>query len=93
MFSYVDIEARVPKHLLRAMRRLTDEALAELDGVFSALCVWASVHPPERFLTGTLLQLFHSIRSERQQVERIEFDLLFENYILNSLIVWRIFSR
>ena len=38
LFSYVDIEARIPaKHPLRAMRRLTNAALAELDGAFSAL--------------------------------------------------------
>jgi hypothetical protein len=40
LFSYVDMEARVPtSHPLRAMRRLTNAALAELDGAFSALYV------------------------------------------------------
>jgi len=38
LFSYVDVEARIPAdHSLRAMRRLTDTALAELDPRFSAL--------------------------------------------------------
>src|ERR1700722_4962163 len=38
LFSYVDIEARIPaKHALRAMRRLTNAALADLDEAFSAL--------------------------------------------------------
>ena len=38
LFSYVDVEARIPaNHPLRAMRRLTDAALAELDPRFSAL--------------------------------------------------------
>src|ERR1700727_422529 len=38
LFSYVDMEARIPaKHPLRAMRRLTNAALAELDGAFSGL--------------------------------------------------------
>ena len=38
LFSYVDVEARIPaKHPLRAMRRLTNAALAELDRRFSAL--------------------------------------------------------
>jgi transposase len=33
--------------------------------------------PPERLLRAALLQLLYSIRSERQLVERLEFDLLF----------------
>ena len=84
LFSYVDIEARIPaKHLLRAMRRLTNAALAELDGAFSALyeaCGRPSI-PPERLLRATLLQLLYSIRSERQLVERLEFDMLFRWFV------------
>ena len=38
LFSYVDMEGRIPaKHPLRAMRRLMNAALAELDGAFSGL--------------------------------------------------------
>ena len=38
LFSYVDIESRIgANHPLRAMRRLTDAALVELDRRFSAL--------------------------------------------------------
>ena len=38
LFSYVEVEARIPaRHPLRAMRRLTNAALAELDARFSAL--------------------------------------------------------
>jgi transposase len=84
LFSYVDIEARVPaRHPLRAMRRLTDAALSDLDGAFSSLyegCGRPSV-PPERLLRATLLQLLYSIRSERQLVERLEFDLLFRWFV------------
>lgn len=84
LFSYVDIEARIPAdHPARAMRRLTDAALAELDQAFSALyerCGRPSV-PPERLLRATLLQLLYSIRSERQLVERLEFDLLFRWFV------------
>ncbi len=84
LFSYVDIEARIPtKHPLRAMRRLTNATLADLDGAFSALyeaCGRPSI-APERLLRATLLQLLYSIRSERQLVERIEFDLLFRWFV------------
>ena len=37
--------------------------------------------PPERLLRATLLQLFSSISSERQLVERLEFDLLFRWFV------------
>jgi transposase len=77
LFSYVDVEARIAaKHPLRAMRALTNAALAEFDGRFCALYE-AGGRPsiaPERLLQATLLQLPYSIRSERQLVERLEFD-------------------
>src|SRR3974390_1180667 len=84
LFSYVDIEARIPaRHPLRAMRRLTDAALADLDGAFSALyeaCGRPSI-PPERLLRATLLQLLYSIRSERQLVERLEVHRVFSLFV------------
>jgi transposase len=84
LFSYVDIEARIPtQHPLRAMRRLTDATLVELDRSFAALYSrWGRPSiPPERLLRATLLQLLYSIRSERQLVERIEFDMLFRWFV------------
>jgi transposase/IS5 family transposase len=84
LFSYVDIEGRIPaRHPLRAMRRLTNAALADLDRAFSALyeAFGRPSIPPERLLRATLLQLLYSIRSERQLVERIEFDLLFRWFV------------
>src|SRR5271157_470388 len=84
LFSYVDVEARIPaKHPLRAMRRVTNAALAALDRAFSALyegCGRPSI-PPERLLRAALLQLLYSIRSERQLVERLEFDILFRWFV------------
>jgi transposase len=84
LFSYVDVEARIPaKHPLRAMRRLTNAALAELDPRFSALYegIGRPSIPPERLLRASLLQLLYSIRSERQLVERLEFDMLFRWFV------------
>jgi transposase len=84
LFSYVDIEARIgANHPLRAMRRLTDAALAELEARFSALYerIGRPSIPPERLLRASLLQLLYSIRSERQLVERIEFDMLFRWFV------------
>jgi transposase len=84
LFSYVDVEARIPgNHLLRAMRRLTDAALAELDPRFSELYegIGRPSIPPERLLRAVLLQLLYSLRSERQLVERLEFDMLFRWFV------------
>ncbi len=84
MFSYVDVEGRIAaNHPLRAMRRLTNAALAQLDARFSALYegIGRPSIPPERLLRASLLQLLYSIRSERQPVERLEFDMLFRWFV------------
>jgi transposase len=84
LFSYVDLEARVPKsHPLRAIRELVNEALAALAGEFSALYA-PTGRPsiaPEKLLRAMLLQAFYSIRSERQLMERLSFDLLFRWFV------------
>ena len=84
LFCYVDVEARIgANHPLRAMRRLTNAALAELDPRFSALYegIGRPSIAPERLLRASLLQLLYSIRSERQLVERLEFDMLFRWFV------------
>ena len=84
LFSYVDLEARVPKsHPLRAIRELVNEALAALEKEFSALYspLGRPSIPPEMLLRAMLLQAFYSIRSERQLMERLEFDLLFRWFV------------
>lgn len=80
----MDVEARIlAKHPLRAMRRLTDAALAALDPRFSALYegIGRPSTPPERLLRAVLLQLLYSLRSERRLVERLEFDMLFRWFV------------
>jgi transposase len=76
----VDIEARVAAdHPLRAIRELADGALSRLDREFTELYAAEGRPsiPPERLLQTSLLQMLYSIRSERQVMERLEFDLLF----------------
>lgn len=84
LFSYVDLERRVPgRHPLRRIRELVNGALARLDGKFAALYS-ADGRPsiaPERLIRASLLQLFYSIRSERQLMERLDFDLLFRWFV------------
>src|SRR6201988_567982 len=80
LFSYVDLEARVGKdHPVRTIRGIVNRALAALSGEFSALYarIGRPSIPPEKLLRAMLLQAFYSIRSERQLMERVGFDLLF----------------
>jgi transposase len=84
LFSYIDIEARVPKvHPLRRVRDLTNNALVKLDKKFEELYSKEGRPSiaPERLLRASLLQLFYSIRSERQLMERMDFDLLFRWFV------------
>ena len=84
LFSYVDLEARVGKnHPLRAIRAIVNEALSALAAEFSALYspIGRPSIPPEKLLRAMLLQAFYSIRSERQLMERLEFDLLFRWFV------------
>ena len=84
LFSYVDLDARVPKaHPLRAMRDVTNASLEATDARFAALYSSSGRPsiPPERLLRATLLQMLYTVRSERQLVERLEFDLLFRWFV------------
>jgi transposase len=84
LFSYVDIETRIARdHPLRLIRGLVNEALALLDPAFAKLYAREGRPSiaPERLLRASLLQLFYSIRSERQLMERLEFDLLFRWFV------------
>jgi transposase len=84
MFSYIDLEQRVPaEHPLRAIRRMVDQALADLWLHFEALYGRRGRPsiPPEQLLRGLLLQALYAIRSERQLMEQIDFNLLFRWFV------------
>jgi len=84
MFSYVTLEQRVPQdHPLREIRRITDVVLRSLSGEFDGLYS-ASGRPsiaPEYVLRALLLQAFYSVRSERQLVEQLDYNLLFRWFV------------
>ena len=84
MFSYVSLEDRVPQdHPLRAIRRITDRALEQLSPRFGALYIHfgrPSV-PPEQLLRALLLQALYTIRSERQLMEQLDYNLLFRWFV------------
>ena len=85
LFSYVDLEARVRRdHPLRLIRQIANAALLDLSEDFAALYpprLGRPSVPPERLLRAMLLQAFYCIRSERQLMERMEFDLLFRWFV------------
>ena len=84
LFSYVSCEARVPPdHPLRLIRAVVDEALDVLSPEFDRL--YARVGrpgiAPEKLLRALLLQAFYSVRSERQLMEQIGYNLLFRWFV------------
>ena len=84
LFSYVDPESRVPAgHPSRVIRRISDEVLAGMSGAFDAACapLGRPSIPPERLMRALLPQAFHTIRSERRLVERLDFDLLVRRFV------------
>jgi len=84
MFSYISLEERVPQtHPLRKLRAVVDALLATMNREFDAVYARRgrpSV-PPEMLLKALLLQILFSIRSERQLVEAIEYNLLYRWFV------------
>src|SRR6204780_5876628 len=84
LFSYVRPESRIPSnHPLRLIRGVADEALASLNDQFAALYSdnGRPSIPPEQLLRALLLQAFYSIRSERQLMEQLHYNLLFRWFV------------
>jgi transposase len=84
LFSYVDIEDRIPaRHPLRQIKRIVDDALASLDAEFGRLYA-AEGRPsiaPERLMRASLIQILFSVRSERQLMEQMQYNLLFRWFV------------
>lgn len=84
LFSYVSLEQRVPKsHPIRKMRKLVDEALTNLDAIFDEIYAdkGRPSIPPERLIRASLLQVIYSIRSERQLMEQLDYNLMFRWFV------------
>ena len=84
LFSYVNLEERVPAtHPLRKIKAVVEPALASMDADFNQLY---SIEgrpsiAPERLLRAALVQILFSIRSERQLMEQLEYNLLFRWFV------------
>ena len=84
LFSYVNLDERVPaQHPLRKIKAIVDPALASLDGDFNRLYAGYGRPSiaPERLLCAALVQILFSIRSERQLMEQLEYNLLFRWFV------------
>lgn len=84
MLCLISIESRVASdHPLRAIKRLADDALRCLGRTFNRMYAEhgrPSV-PPERLLKSLLLMALHSVRSERQLSEQLDYNLLFRWFL------------
>jgi len=84
LFSYLSPDAMVPKdHPLRVIRPLVNAALARLSPEFERLYAptgRASI-APEKLLRALLLQAFYSVRSERQLMEQLTYNMLFRWFV------------
>src|SRR5580658_75584 len=84
MYSYVTLEQRIPaEHPARAIRVLSDGALDRMDGELDQLysTTGRPSIAPERLLRATLLMILFSIRSERQLMEQMNYNLLFRWFV------------
>jgi transposase, IS4 family len=84
LFSYVDLEARIPaQHPLRKIRQVVNDALASLDAEFEALYTdfGRPSIAPERLIRASLIQILFSVRSERQLMEQMQYNLLFRWFV------------
>ena len=84
LFSYVDLEERIPaRHPLRKIRQVVNDALAGLDADFEALYIdfGRPSIPPERLIRASLLQILFSIRSERQLMEQMDYNLMLRWFV------------
>lgn len=83
-FSYRTLESRIQAdHSIRKVRKVVDQALKELtptfDGMYSSL--GRTSIPQEQLIRAILLQVLFTIRSERQLVERLDYDLMFRWFV------------
>ena len=84
LFSYVDPEDRIPlKHPLRRIRPIVREVLASLSDDFDAAYSREGRPsiPPEILLSALLLRPLYGIRSERQLMEQLNYNLLFRWFV------------
>jgi transposase len=84
LFSYVSVEERVPAaHPLRKLRVVVNAILASMSEQFAPLYsdVGRPSIPPEKLFRALLLQILYTVRSERQLMEQMDYNLLFRWFV------------
>jgi transposase len=100
LFTVAKLDDFVPTdHPLRAIQALVNEALGRLNSLFNMIYADTGRESiaPEKLMRALLLQVFYSIRSERQLMEQMRYNLLFRWFVGLSLddAVWNhsVFSK
>ncbi|WP_253186065.1 transposase, partial [Xanthomonas oryzae] len=103
LFTVKRLEEFIPaNHPLRPVREMVNDALRRLDGLFERMYApndkgGRPSIAPEKLARAMLLQVFYSIRSERQLMEQVQYNLLFRWFIGLSMddAVWvpTVFSK
>jgi transposase len=84
MYSYLSPEMRVrPDHPLRAIRAMSDKALAQMSVRFDEMYARTGRPsiPPEKLLRAQLIQMLYTVRSERLLMEEIDYSVLFRWFV------------
>src|ERR1700680_97102 len=84
MYSYVAMERRIRvDHRARRIRVLVDRALKSMNTLLDTMYAPAGRPSiaPERLLRAQLLQILYTIRSERQLMEQLDYNLLFRWFV------------
>src|SRR5437867_2954804 len=84
MFSYFNPESRIPAgHPIRRIRELVRDVLKSMNGTFGKLYAHEGRPgiPPEQLLSALLLQVLYGIRSERQLMEQLNYNLLYRWFV------------
>lgn len=96
LFTMRKLEDFVPaEHPLRSIRAMANKALAKMGTLFSAMYESDAKGgrpsvAPEKLLRAMLLQVLYSVRSERQLMEQVQYNLLFRWFVGLSMddVVW-----
>jgi transposase len=84
LFTIAKLEDFVPSdHPLRGIRTLVNEALAKLNDLFNEIYAehGRPSIPPEKLMRALLLQVFYSVRSERQICEQLRYNMLYRWFV------------
>jgi transposase len=96
LFSFRKLDDFVPaSHPLRSIRVMANEALAKMDRLFSEMYEvdikgGRPSIAPEKLLRAMLIQILYSVRSERQLMEQVQYNLLFRWFVGLAMddVVW-----